>query len=190
MSDFTDRMYKTFLPSAEAYIKSIQAQHRDPMKQIALINKEIATLTNPRNLKRASKSSGAVWTQYMGQLLKAQENAKKSAGKASEQLQSNLDTYQENYQEMVGSFQSQESQSKLASAIRDLTEGTGPSLLEENVAEIVKESGEGKQQTRKQLFVLAAINRELSKTEIDETTGEPIVQDYAIQQKIVQKLFL
>ena len=83
MSDFTDRMYKTFLPSAEAYIKSIQAQHRDPMKQIALINKEIATLTNPRNLKRASKSSGAVLTQYMGQLLKALDNAKKSAGKAS-----------------------------------------------------------------------------------------------------------
>ena len=190
MSDFTDRMYKTFLPSAEAYIKSIQAQHRNPMKQIALINKEIATLTNPRNLKRASKSSGAVLTQYMGQLFKAQANAKKSAGKSSEQLQSNLDTYQEKYQELVASFESQESQDLLASAIRDLTQGTGPSLLEQNVAEIVNEKAEGKTQTRAQLFVLAAIDRELSKTEIDETTGKTIVQDYAPQQKMVQKLFL
>ena len=74
---FSERLQKKLLPSTQLYIKTIESRYQEPMKQAQLINKEIATLRNPRNLRAARSRSAGAYTQLLQHYLKAQESADK-----------------------------------------------------------------------------------------------------------------
>ena len=88
---FSERLQKKLLPSTQLYIKTIESRYQEPMKQAQLINKEIATLRNPRNLRAARSRSAGAYTQLLQHYLKAQESADKKNADFIDKVNAELD---------------------------------------------------------------------------------------------------
>ena len=172
MSNFSEILYKKFLPTAEAYIKTVQSQHQEPMKQIAVINKEIATLTNPTNLAAASKKrSEANWTQLLTQYIKLEATAKDKRSKTEEDLNKNIKAYNDSYNEAVSSFASKESSEKIDALVGSLKNKPTLLMIQKALPGIVGEDKAGREQTKAQLFALAEIQRRLLKVKNEGETA-------------------
>ena len=186
MSDFTERMYQKFLPTTEAYIKSVQASHQDPMKRIALINKEIATLTNPRNLRAASKQSVGAWTQLLSKYLDLQKASEAGRKKAIKKLTDNLDNYNNTYNDLESKIKSEESLKNIQVAVSKLkTARNAEVFLRTKLPALVNEKAAGKDQTKAQLFALREIRRQLLTPEKEGATAS-----YPLAEKAIGKIFL
>ena len=186
MSDFTERMYQKFLPTTEAYIKSVQASHQDPMKRIALINKEIATLTNPRNLRAASKQSVGAWTQLLSKYLDLQKASEAGRKKAIKKLTDNLDNYNNTYNDLESKIKSEESLKNIQAYVGKLkTARNAEVFLRTKLPALVNEKAAGKDQTKAQLFALREIRRQLLTPEKEGATAS-----YPLAEKAIGKIFL
>ena len=107
MSRFSEKLQKKLLPSAEFFIKSVESRYQEPLKQAQLINKEIATLRNPRNLRAASSRSAGAYTQLLQHYLKAQTSADKKNKDFIDKVNAELDDLNQERSSSTAIFQQQ-----------------------------------------------------------------------------------
>lgn len=107
MSRFSEKLQKKLLPSAEFFIKSVESRYQEPLKQAQLINKEIATLRNPRNLRAASSRSAGAYTQLLQHYLKAQTSADTKNKDFIDKVNAKLDDLNQQRSSSTAIFQQQ-----------------------------------------------------------------------------------
>ena len=107
MSRFSEKLQKKLLPSAEFFIKSVESRYQEPLKQAQLINKEIATLRNPRNLRAASSRSAGAYTQLLERYLKFQEAADTKNKDFIDKVNAKLDNLNQERSSSTAIFQQQ-----------------------------------------------------------------------------------
>ena len=165
----TDEVQKLLLSSGNNFIKLVESRYQEPIKQIAALEKRIATLRNPRNLSRASKGVGA-WTQYHQNLIKAEGKAKEARAKVEGKVADKLDKYNEVYTEHEQKARNAEAISR-RNSLRDALLKTGRKApLDLKLAEVV---GEGEDEASKaQLFVLADLLKDIQNKDPKDQQGQ------------------
>lgn len=176
MSQFNEQMNKKILGSAALFIKDVERRYQEPVQQILAINKEIATLTNPRNISRARRSGAGAYTQllrfYVQQQDKVREKNQDLFNKIDQKLTSAQIQRDTLYNEFTGNTQNITELNKLLKEVNE--EGVridNMSIVEKKLEDLdlIKD---GKATMGAVLAVQFLLNR------TDKPTNRPELQKY------------
>ena len=128
---FTDELQKKLLPSAEVFMKAVERDYQEPVKQLLAIEREIRTLRNPTNLARASRASGAgSWTQLLSSYEKLQRDSREDRTKAKKEALKYLDTYTTNRNNAMEPISTTDAVSRIGGLAEDLNKNPNKKSLE------------------------------------------------------------
>jgi len=161
MSEFSQNLHKRLLPSAQNFINSTEARFQEPMKRIMLIDREIATLTNPRNLSRASRSGGdGAWTQLYRSLLTLETQAAKGRTAVENKIRDKITKRNEEYQGFESEARNPGAEERRGYLLSNLIQGGQKAALDIGLPKVVGQDKDDPP-TKAQLFVLADLQKDI-----------------------------